>query len=123
VLELKTELVDLNELLGTLDRKRRLATAVADGRGWSPATVSIWVIVADSRTNRRAISAHAVSIRSKLPTDGRGIKRWMDRPGAPMAALSFLPSVQGTHLAADTAHVKRVVRPGSRSSRRPQGTG
>jgi len=35
VIELKTDIVDLNELLGTLDRKRRLAWKVARERGWA----------------------------------------------------------------------------------------
>ena len=34
VVELKTEIVDVNELLGTLDRKRRLAKRIARERGW-----------------------------------------------------------------------------------------
>jgi hypothetical protein len=33
VIELKTDVVDLNELLGTLDRKRRLARTIASERG------------------------------------------------------------------------------------------
>ncbi|MEA2632936.1 MAG: hypothetical protein QOE66_3155, partial [Chloroflexota bacterium] len=36
LIELKTELVDMNELLGTLDRKRRLARRIAQERGWDP---------------------------------------------------------------------------------------
>jgi transcriptional regulator with XRE-family HTH domain len=120
VVELKSELVDLNELLGTLDRKRRLATQIADTRSWNPACVGVWVVVADSRTNRRAVAAHAAAIRNKLPTDGRGIGRWLGKPDHAVGALSFLPSVQGTHLDARTAAVKRVVRarsrPPSRSS-------
>lgn len=116
VVELKSELVDLNELLGTLDRKRRLARQIADARGYAPARVGAWVVVADSRANRRAVAAHAIAIRSKLPTDGRGVGRWLQQPDTALGALSFLPSVQGTHLAAGTAPVKRVVRPRSRSS-------
>ncbi len=37
VIELKTELVDVQETVGTLDRKRRLAAQVAAERGWKPA--------------------------------------------------------------------------------------
>ncbi len=35
VVELKTEIVDVNELLGTLDRKRRLGPAAAKEHGWA----------------------------------------------------------------------------------------
>ena len=34
VIELKTALVDVNELVGNMDRKRRLAAVVARERGW-----------------------------------------------------------------------------------------
>jgi len=57
VIELKTDIVDVNELLGTLDRKRHLAWQVARERGWDVrerTRVSLWVIVAESRTNRAA---------------------------------------------------------------------
>ena len=36
VIELKTEIVDLNEMLGTLDRKRRLVWRIAADRSWDP---------------------------------------------------------------------------------------
>ena len=116
VVELKSELVDLNELLGTLDRTRRLAMQIAIARGLVPVVVGVWVVVADSRTNRRAVAAHSAAIRSKLPIDGRGIGRWLHHPDGELAALSFLPSVHGTHLGPGIAPLKRVVRPGPHSA-------
>ena len=40
VIELKTAVADVNELLGTMDRKQRLAAQVAHERGWNARTVS-----------------------------------------------------------------------------------
>jgi hypothetical protein len=34
VIELKTDIVDVNELVGTLDRKARLASQIARDRAW-----------------------------------------------------------------------------------------
>jgi transcriptional regulator with XRE-family HTH domain len=110
VIELKTEVVDLNEMLGTLDRIRRLAWAVAKDRKWDPVAVSTWVVVADSRTNRRTVAEHATVLRSKLPTDGRGVARWLRRPTGRIDALGFLPNVQGMHLGVDPAPIRRVCR-------------
>src|SRR5688572_14591779 len=73
VVELKTDLVDVNELLGTLDRKRRLAPRIAAERGWSPLTVSAWIVVAGSRTSERRIAAHRTIPRAAYPADGRRI--------------------------------------------------
>lgn len=110
VIELKTEVVDLNEMLGTLDRKRRLAWAIAKDRKWDPVAVGTWVVVADSRTNRRTVAEHATVLRSKLPSDGRGVARWLRRPTGRIDALGFLPNVQGMHLGVDPAPIRRVCR-------------
>ena len=110
VIELKTEIVDLNEMLGTLDRKRRLAAQVAEDRKWEPVAIGTWVVVADSRTNRRTVAEHHAVLRTKLPTDGRGIAQWLRRPAGRVDALSFLPNVQGAHLGVDPAPIRRVVR-------------
>lgn len=66
VLELKTEIVDLHDLIGTLDRKHRLAPAIARQRGWQPLSVARLVIVGDSATNRRRV--HSTGVFSGLPS-------------------------------------------------------
>ena len=108
VIELKTELVDLNELLGTLDRKVRLATKVAAGRGWlRPSSVSVWLVVVDSSTSRHRAREHGTMLRSALPDDGRTMRRWLARPSGRVAALSFWPNMRpGTGTAAT-----RPIRP------------
>jgi transcriptional regulator with XRE-family HTH domain len=89
VIELKTEIVDVNELLGTLDRKRRLAKQVARSRGWDALTVSAWLIVAESRTNRRRTEAHAAMLSAALPAAGSALRRWLRDPDEPFAGMSF----------------------------------
>ena len=91
VLELKTALVDVNELLGTLDRKRRLARAVAAERGWRPAWVSVWLIMEDSRTNRRRAAAHRILLRSRLALDGRQLRSFLLKPSVATSGLAFWP--------------------------------
>jgi transcriptional regulator with XRE-family HTH domain len=92
VLELKTALVDINELLGTLDRKRRLACTIAAERGWRPALVSVWLIVEDTRTNRRHVADHRILLRARLPLDGRMLRSFLSRPTAPTSGLAFWPN-------------------------------
>jgi transcriptional regulator with XRE-family HTH domain len=95
VIELKTELVDFNELLGTLDRKVRLARDVAAERGWTrPASVSVWLIVVDSSTSRRRAREHGSMLRAALPDDGRAMRRWLARPSGRVAAMSFWPNMR-----------------------------
>jgi transcriptional regulator with XRE-family HTH domain len=111
VIELKTEIFDVNDLLGTLDRKERLARQIALDRGWDPVAVGAWAVVADSRSNRRAVARFATVLRSKLPADGRGIGPWLRNPTGSIRALSFLPKVQGLHPGRPATAVKRVDRP------------
>jgi transcriptional regulator with XRE-family HTH domain len=108
VIELKTEIVDVNELMGTLDRKRRLAASIAHSRGWDPIAVSTWVVVASSRGNRRAIAEHGAVLRAKLPAEGREMRTWLRDPAGVVNALSFMPSVQGMHLGPVQAPLRRV---------------
>lgn len=110
IVELKTELVDVNELLATLDRKRRLGSIVARNRGMRPVATSSWVVLADSRTNRRAVSSHAAVLRSKLPTDGRTMRSWLVHPTERVDALSFLPSTHPVTGRRDLAPLRRVAR-------------
>ena len=94
VIELKTAIVDVNELVGTLDRKIRLAPEIAAKRGWPvphDVVVSAWVIVAEGRTNRRRVQAHAAMLRAALPDDGRSVAGWLDRPRRALRCLSFWP--------------------------------
>ena len=90
VIELKTELVDVQALVGSVDRYRRLAPAATRDRGWVPAAVAAWVIVADTATNRRRLAAHRTMLRAAFPVDGRMVGSWLRDPHGPTRALSFL---------------------------------
>ena len=91
VIELKTEFVDVNELMGSVDRKRRLAADVARDRGWRVQSVSTWVAVADGRTNRRTLARHRLTLRTKFPADGHALGAWLRHPAATINALGFVP--------------------------------
>jgi transcriptional regulator with XRE-family HTH domain len=108
VIELKTELVDVQELLSTLDRKRRLAPQVARERGWAPAVVATWVILAGNRTNRRRVAAHRNVLRAALPVDGRTMGSWLRDPSGTVAALSMWTDSDGVRATRSAAPTRRV---------------
>ena len=85
IVELKTELVDPQGLIGTMDRRRRLAHKIVEERGWQPAQVATWVILADSRTNWRHVTRHARLLRGAFPVNGYGMRRWLASPRVPSA--------------------------------------
>lgn len=111
VIELKTEIVDVNELMGTVDRKRRLAVEIGRERGWEARTVAVWVVVAEGTANRRRVASHATTLRAAFPTDGRSIAGWLRVPGAPLACLSFWSDDRHLDTRRSFASVKRIRRP------------
>jgi hypothetical protein len=126
VIELKTDIADVNELVGTVDRKRRLAERIARERGWdvgAGATVSVWVIVASGRTNRRRVQAHGSMLRAAFPVDGRAIGRWLRDPVGNVRCLSFWPDSHRGDVRFGLSPVRRVTvatgAPDRARSRRP----
>lgn len=115
VIELKTDIVDVNELVGGVDRKRRLARDIGRDRGWDATIVSSWVIVSSGRTNRARIAAHGAMLHAAYPVNGRTVRGWLRDPNAPIAALSMWQNGHGgtamPHMAARRR--VRVEHPGT----------
>jgi hypothetical protein len=108
IVELKSEIVDVNDLMGSVDRKRRLAARVARDHGWDPASISTWVAVADSRTNRRALARHATTLRAKFPADGRTMRGWLQDPRHRIDAFGFVQLSRSSAVTTDLAPIRRV---------------
>lgn len=104
VIEIKSQIVDLQDLLCTMDQRRRLAPAIARGRGWQGRAVSTWVAVEDTDANRRRARRHADLLAAAFPATGSVVRGWLRAPVKPIQALSFVA----------------IAHPGSRT--RPLGT-
>ena len=90
VVELKTQLVDVQGLIGSVDRYVRLAPTIARDAGWKAQHVSAWVVLAESTTSRRRVRQHATVLHSAFPADRHAMRRWLRQPDGQMRALSFL---------------------------------
>lgn len=109
VIELKTELVSLEDLLSTMDVRMRHARKIARDRGWPAVTVSAWVLFADTDVNKRRVNSYAAVLRMAFPVDGRRMRGWMRTPSGSVRALSFVSNfAQGDANA--TVAVRRRVR-------------
>ena len=115
VIELKTQLVDVQALIGSVDRYRRLAPQLAGERGWSITTVSCWVILRDTPSNHRRLAAHVTVLRTAFPQDGRRVRSWLGKPDGAIAALSFLSDSHPRTVSTSSAAVQRVRVRASRS--------
>ncbi|MGC8633061.1 MAG: helix-turn-helix domain-containing protein [Candidatus Limnocylindrales bacterium] len=111
VIEIKSQIVDLQDLLRTMDQRRRLAPAIARGRGWPGRAVSTWVAVEDTDANRRRARRHADLLAAAFPAAGPVVRGWLRAPAQPIQALSF---VAIAHLGSRTRPLgspERVRRP------------
>lgn len=97
VIELKTEIVDVNDLMTTMDRRLRLAARIAQDFGWYPAVIGGWVIVADTSTNRRRVRAHSAVLRNAFPADSSAMRAWVRSPSGRVRGLSFWSSAHAVH--------------------------
>jgi transcriptional regulator with XRE-family HTH domain len=96
VIEVKSIVPDLQAMLGSLDRKARLAPIVARERGWRADVVGRILIIWDTRTSRRRVASHAATLAAALPAGTRGVRRWLDDPRAPrFGGIWFVADVRG----------------------------
>lgn len=108
IIELKTELVDPQELVATMHRRVRLGRKIAAQHDWHPVSVSAWVIVSSSRTEKRRLHQHNALLRRAFPADGRSMRRWLRQPQGSISALSFWTDVTPGGLGRGTRPTKRV---------------
>jgi len=110
VVELKSQIVDIQQLMAAVDRYRRLAPRIARERGWHVQSVSVWAAVRDTKSNRRRAAEHAAVLRAAFPQDGRSVRRWLRSPSGTLAALSFIADDAVRPGAASSGGVRRVRR-------------
>jgi hypothetical protein len=91
VIEVKTQVVDVQDLLSTLDRKRRIVPGVVAGDlGWNAAYVGCLVVLPEETRARDAVVRHAAVFASTMPARNIGIRRWLVAPNGAISGLMFL---------------------------------
>ena len=81
VIELKSELVDVQALLGSLDVKARLARGIVDRFGWSPRLVLPAIVFLEDRTTRNRL-ARVAALFERFDVRGRAAITWLRRPSS-----------------------------------------
>jgi transcriptional regulator with XRE-family HTH domain len=94
LVELKTELVDINDLLATANRRTRLARQIVEPYGWQPRQVAYWLAFEDERTNHRHLARYSTVLRAAFPDDGHAMRRWLRTPDRAIRCLSFVTVAQ-----------------------------
>jgi transcriptional regulator with XRE-family HTH domain len=123
VVEVKTEIDDVQALLGVLDMKARLAPAIARQLGISSIRSAVaFLIVAESTANRERIDRLG-PLFSRYALRGRSAIGWLRRPAeVPTGLLAFTDLRSATGASVKQVGAHRVRRPkGALSVERPVG--
>lgn len=94
VVELKTELVDVQALLGSLDVKARLAPGIAERFGWTVKRVVPAIVFSEDRTTRNRL-ARVAALFDRYALRGRAATAWLARPDAAASGLLWITAVDG----------------------------
>ena len=117
VIEVKSGLGDLQETLGRLDVKVRLARIIARDLGWTDVSAVVPVLViGDTRAARRTIASHE-ALFARYALRGRSALAWLRRPAVPMPTgmLVFMKRPDSRHVTLARGH-EPSKRPNSRQT-------
>ncbi len=81
IVEAKTDLVDIQDLLGTMDVRARVAPSLAARLGWEIRAVVPAIVFLEDRTTRRRLADHTILF-DRFALVGRPARRWTRDPAA-----------------------------------------
>lgn len=90
VVEIKTELRDVQDLIGRLDVKRRIARQLAVERGWEATSVVPAIVLREDRTARRRVADHA-ALFARFVLRARAARAWLRNPRAESFGRAAIP--------------------------------
>jgi hypothetical protein len=109
IVEAKTRLGDVQDLLGRLDIKARLGKQIARQLAWpEPLRVIPCLVVADGRTARRIVSSHA-ALFARFTHRGRAADRWLADPASDeqVRGLLIFETLPNSHQATGRSPIRK----------------
>jgi transcriptional regulator with XRE-family HTH domain len=88
--ECKARLPDMQDLLATMDRKRRLARDIARLEGWRPAVVGSVLVLPERTWARNAVHKSSSLFDAALPARTTEIRHWLANPRSDVRGIWFL---------------------------------
>ena len=97
IVEIKSELVAIDDTIRRVDIKDRLAPKIVVERfGWRPAAVGRLLVIEEGATARRRVALHAGSLLVGFPDRGATLRAWLHRPSGRVSGLLFFSSSKGS---------------------------
>jgi transcriptional regulator with XRE-family HTH domain len=107
LVEVKTRLTDLQQLLMSMSRKVRLVPGVAaEERGWQRLALGHIIVLPASRANRSTTARHAATFAATFPAQTAAVRAWLRAPSGDLAGLWFLALRREAH--PDRAPLQRI---------------
>ena len=85
VVEIKTRIEDVGDILGRLDVKRRVAPILAREQRWPISAAVPMLLILEQRTNRRRVATHTSAF-AGYPMRAQAAAAWLRRPRGPAPA-------------------------------------
>jgi hypothetical protein len=115
IVEVKTALMDLQAMLGSMSRKVRHVPGILErDRGWRRDHLGQLVVVAGTAGNRAVVDRHDALFAATFPSRSREARTWTSDPASDFSGLWFLSL---SALGPDAATPRRRVRGPARPSR------
>lgn len=89
-LEIKTRLVDLQDLLSTTDRKARLLPVLCRNEGWRPKSSGSVIVLPEESWARHAVRQFQPIFATAFPARTVVVRRWLEKPAEQLRGLWFL---------------------------------
>ncbi len=93
VVEAKPVILDLQDTLSTLDRKRRLAPRLARELGWQPLLVGTVLAMPGESQARHTVEEFGPVVRAAYPAGSLEVRKWIRAPRGDIRGLWFLSDV------------------------------
>lgn len=113
-IECKTRLPDVQDVLSTMDRKRRLAATIAKFEGWEPDVVGSVLVLPDRTWARNAVSRFCPVFDAALPARTVDVRRWLAHPSGDLRGIWFLLNDGGANKTRRSAGLLRARRRAAR---------
>jgi transcriptional regulator with XRE-family HTH domain len=123
IIEIKTEITDLQATLRVLNMKRRVVPDVVAGElGWRGVCVATVLALPGATTHRALVERHSALVSASLPRRTVSVRRWLAAPLGDLRGVWFLPDTSpggaklrlvssGRVRAADSARLGTDARP------------
>jgi hypothetical protein len=111
IVEVKSDLRNVQDVLHALDIKRRVVPALARAdRGWEAAAIGLVIVMADLRVERQRVERHGSTFGAFLPARTVEVRRWLERPAGPLRGIWFLQIPRSTGVMREPTGHERVRR-------------